>query len=83
MVRDGPKLKSQSNHQNALDADAQLKTLGWNKYFKDQVMSTDISETPPVSHYASSPKQAACCWRQYKSKKFRRYTTWLWGIGCY
>ena len=41
-------LKSQSNHQNALDADAQLKTLGWNKYFKDQVMSTDISETPPV-----------------------------------
>ena len=48
MVRDGPKLKSQSNHQNALDADAQLKTLGWNKYFKDQVMSTDISETPPV-----------------------------------
>ena len=48
MLRDGPKPKSQSNHQNILDVDARLKTLGWNKYFKDQVVSTDISETPPV-----------------------------------
>ena len=48
MLRDGPKPKSQSNHQSILDVDAKLNTLGWNKYFKDQVVSTDISETPPV-----------------------------------
>jgi ribosome biogenesis GTPase len=48
MVRDGHKPKFQSNHQNTLEVDAQLKILGWNKYFNDQVVSTDLLETPPV-----------------------------------
>ena len=48
MVRDDPKSKSRGDHQNPLDLDTQLKTLGWNKYFTKQVVSTDLVKTPPV-----------------------------------
>jgi ribosome biogenesis GTPase len=48
MVHDGPEPKSQNNQHDILDVDVRLKSLGWNQYFIDQVVSTDLRETPPV-----------------------------------